>query len=390
MKTAVYGGSFNPPHLGHVSAAATVYEKLEPDRFLIIPTNIPPHKDMAPGSPSPEQRMELCRLAFRDIPGAELSDMELRREGRSYSADTVAQLREEFPEDELYLVMGSDMFLSFCQWYKFQYLLDNCVLTVLSREEDDWRELEEFKEELEDKYSARVLILSHEPLPMSSEDVRAHLRLGLGSDMLPDSVYSEIIRRRYYEAEPELTWLRQKISPRLSSQRMAHTAGCEHEAVQLARLWGEDPEKAAVAGILHDVTKNLGYDEQLILCDKYGIILDNLQKDNPKLLHAITGAALAADEFGVSEEISRAIRWHTTGKPDMSTLEKIIYLADYIEPTRDFDGVEKLRELAYEDLDKAMALGLEMSLEELRRHNVEPHKDTVEAWLWYTGSRENL
>ena len=74
----------------------------------------------------------------------------------------------------------------------------------------------------------------------------------------------------------------------------------------------------------------------------------------------------------------------------MSTLEKIIYLADYIEPTRDFDGVEKLRELAYEDLDKAMALGLEMSLEELRRHNVEPHKDTVEAWLWYTGSRENL
>ena len=73
MKTAIYGGSFNPPHLGHVKAAATVWEKLEPDRFLIIPTNIPPHKDIAEGSPSPEQRMELCRLAFRDIPGVELS-----------------------------------------------------------------------------------------------------------------------------------------------------------------------------------------------------------------------------------------------------------------------------------------------------------------------------
>ena len=386
MKTAVYGGSFNPPHLGHVSAAATVYEKLEPDRFLIIPTNIPPHKEMAPGSPSPEQRMELCRRAFGDIPGAELSDMEIKREGRSYSADTVSILRQMYPEDELYLVIGSDMFLSFCQWYKFQYLLENCVLAVLSREEDDRRELESFKAELEEEYSARVLLLSYEPLPMCSEDVRDRLRLGLGSDMLPEAVYSEIIRRRYYEAEPELTWLRRQVIPMLSSQRIAHTAGCEHEAVQLAKLWGEDPEKAAVAGILHDSTKNLSYDEQLILCDKYGIILDNAQRENPKLLHAITGAALAKDRFGVSEEISQAIRWHTTGKPDMSVLEKIIYLADYIEPTRDFDGVERLRELAYEDLDKALALGLDMSLEELRRQNIEPHRDTVEACLWYNGT----
>lgn len=384
MKTAIYGGSLNPPHLGHVKAAATVWEKLEPDRFLIIPTNIPPHKDIAEGSPSPEQRMELCRLAFQDIPGVELSDMEIKREGRSYSADTVSILREKYPEDELYLVIGSDMFLSFCQWYKFQYLLENCVLTVLSREEDDRRELEKFKAEMEEKYSARVLLLSHEPLPMSSEDVRDRLRLGLGSDMLPDAVYAEIIRKRYYDAEPELTWLRQKVIPMLSSERIAHTAGCEHEAVQLAKLWGEDPEKAAVAGILHDSTKNLRYDEQLILCDKYGIILDNAQKENPKLLHAITGAALAKDMFGVSEEISQAIRWHTTGKPDMTTLEKIIYIADYIEPTRNFDGVEQLRELAYEDLDKALTLGLEMSLEELRRQNVEPHRDTVEACLWYT------
>ena len=386
MRIAIYGGSFNPPHLGHVKAAATVRELLEPDRFLIIPTNIPPHKEMAPGSPSPEQRMELCRRAFGDIPGAELSDMEIKREGRSYSADTVSILRQMYPEDELYLVMGSDMFLSFCQWYKFQYLLENCVLAVLSREEDDRRELESFKAELEEEYSARVMLLSYEPLPMCSEDVRDRLRLGLGSDMLPESVYSEIIRRRYYEAEPELTWLRRQVIPMLSSQRIAHTAGCEHEAVQLAKLWGEDPEKAAVAGILHDSTKNLSYDEQLILCDKYGIILDNAQRENPKLLHAITGAALAKDRFGVSEEISQAIRWHTTGKPDMSVLEKIIYLADYIEPTRDFDGVERLRELAYEDLDKALALGLEMSLEELRRQNVEPHRDTVEACLWYNGT----
>ena len=86
----------------------------------------------------------------------------------------------------------------------------------------------------------------------------------------------------------------------------------------------------------------------------------------------------------MSEEIYEAIRWHTTGKPDMTTLEKIIYLADYIEPTRDFEGLDRLRALAYDDLDKAMALGLEMSLEEIRRQNVEPHRASLEAYLWYS------
>lgn len=384
MKTAIYGGSFNPPHLGHISAARTVYEQLQPDRFLIIPTNIPPHKDMAQDSPEKEERLNLCRLAFEEIPGAEVSELEMNREGRSYSADTVEQLRRRYPEDIFYLVVGSDMFLSFCTWYKFQYLLENCVLVVLSREEDDLPELEHFQAKLAENYGGKSLLLPHDPLPMSSGEIRQRLRRGLGADMLPEKVYAEIIRRRCYEAPPELTWLRSQVAPMLSSQRMAHTAGCEQEAVQLARRWGENPESAAVAGILHDITKNLGYDEQLILCEKYGIILDIAEKENPRLLHAITGAAKARELFGVPDAVYEAIRWHTTGKPDMTTLEKIIYLADYIEPTRDFEGLEKLRSLAYEDLDRAMALGLEMSLEEIRRQNVEPHRASLEAYLWYS------
>ena len=147
--------------------------------------------------------------------------------------------------------------------------------------------------------------------------------------------------------------------------------------------YGEDAEAAAEAGILHDITKKLSYDEQLIMCDKYGIILDKDQLANEKLLHAITGAAFARDVFGVSDAVYDAIRWHTTGKPDMTLLEKIIYMADYVEPTRDFPGVEKLRALAHEDIDAAMALGLEMSLADIRSGGVAPHKDTVEAAEWY-------
>ena len=213
-----------------------------------------------------------------------------------------------------------------------------------------------------------------------------YMRVGdrLGSELLGDEVYSQIIRRRYYDAQPELSWLREKAYAFLKPKRIAHVAGCESEAVKLAMRWGEDPETAAEAGILHDITKKLNLDEQLILCGKYDIINDNLELKSPKLLHAKTGAALARDLFGVSDRVYEAIRWHTTGKPDMTMLEKIIYLADYIEPTRDFPGVEKLRELCYEDIDEAMALGLSMSLEDIRSYGEEPYKVTVEACEWYS------
>ena len=388
MKIAIYGGSFNPPHTGHVAAAYSVYEQLKPDKFLIIPTSTPPHKVMEENSPEPQERLEMCRIAFGDIPGAEISDMEIRREGKSYTATTVEVLREEYPDDEIFLIMGTDMFLSFRSWYRYQYLLDNCTLAVLSREVYDNYEIEQFKDELEQEQEARVVIIPHQVLPMSSTEIRERLRLGLGSELLPDGVYSCIVKNGYYNAKPELSWLREKVMPYLSEYRLAHSAGCESQAVLMAMHWGEDPDTAAMAGILHDITKDMPKDKQLILCEKYGIILDNYEIENPALLHARTGAEFARELFGISDEIYEAIRWHTTGKPDMSTMEKIIYLADYSEPTRDFEGIEVLRELCFENLDEAMALGLSMSLGEIRAKGAEPFGDTLEAYIWYTSERE--
>ena len=383
MRIVVYGGSFNPPHLGHVEAARTVSAELAPDKFLIIPTNVSPPKMLAEGSPEPRARLEMCRLAFADIPGAEISDMELQREGTSYTAQTVEELRHSFPDDELVLVMGTDMFLSFETWYRFEYLLENCTLAVLARDEDEDVQLRRQRDALAEKYGARVIILKHDPVAASSSDIRERLRFGIGSELLPDSVYSEIIRRHYYDALPELSWLRAKVMPYLTEKRIAHVLGCENEAVSLANRWGEDPERAAVAGILHDITKKLSAEEQLKLCEKYGIINDAAEVANPKLLHAKTGAAFARELFGIEDDIYGAIRWHTTGKPDMTLLEKIIYLADFVEPTRNFPGVEELRELCFEDIDAAMAKGLEMSLEFIRSSGAEPYKDSVEACEWY-------
>lgn len=388
MRIAIYGGSFNPPHIGHAEAARAAYKALKPDKFLIIPTNTPPHKELEANSPSPEQRLEFCRLAFGDIPGAEVSDMELRREGKSYTADTVDALLEQYPGAEICIVMGTDMFLSFRSWYRWQHMLETCTLAVLSREDFDRREIENFKAELEKENGAKVILIPHLPLPMSSTEIRERLRRGLGSDDLCQGVYECIIRNGYYDAKPELSWLRQMVMPYLKENRIAHVTGVESQAVMLAMRWGADPDTAAIAGILHDITKAQSKEKQLKLCEKYGIILENAERENPALLHARTGAALAKERFGISDEIYSAIRWHTTGKPDMSTLEKIIYLADYTEPTRDFEGVEELRELSFEDLDRAMALGLEMSIEDLTERGKPIFHDTMDAYNWYKNLTE--
>ena len=187
-----------------------------------------------------------------------------------------------------------------------------------------------------------------------------------------DSVASpeEILRAcesGLFPADRDLTCLseealQQAVVALLKPSRVAHVLGCRDTAVRLAEKWGADVEDAARAALLHDVTKALDGPLQLTLCEAYGIILDNFSHENPKTLHALTGSLVAERIFGENPAVVAAIRSHTTGKADMNMLEKIIYVADYMEPNRDFDGVEKLRQLAYSDIDKALILGLEMTI----------------------------
>ena len=383
MKIAIYGGTFNPPHRGHVESLQAVYEQAKPDRVLVIPASIPPHKELAAGSPDAEERLELTRLAFKELPYAEVTDMELTRTGKSYTSDTVAELLRKYPDAELMLAMGTDMFLSFETWHEYRYLIDNVTMLVFARREGEDEKIFKYGEYLESKYGAKINYIMHDPLPISSSEIRRLLPRRLGRELLPGAVFARIVKNGDYAAEPDFPWLREQSYAYLSPKRIPHVQGCEWEAVRLAKRWGESEEDAAEAGILHDITKKLVLSEQLILSEKYGIINDTYETANVKLLHAKTGAALARDLFNISDRVYSAIRWHTTGKPDMTLLEKIIYMADYIEPNRDFPGVDKLRKLAYEDLDAAMVLGLKMSLEDIRSYGAEPYEVTVSAYEWY-------
>ena len=388
LRIAVYGGSFNPPHIGHVEAAREAARELKADKLIVVPAARPPHKGEEIESPTPEERLEMARLAFGDIPNVEISDMELRREGPSYTVDTLEAVRAQYPNAVIFLLMGEDMFLSFETWKNYRRIMELAELAIFLRTREGDVYIRGELDHYEVVYGARCTMIGCRIIEISSTELRDQLKNRGGNEFVPENVYEEIIRKRYYDAQPNFDWLREKAYACLDEKRVAHVKGCEQEAVRLAERWGGDRDLAAEAGILHDVTKKCKGPEQLHLCEKYGIITDNDEKENFKLLHAKTGAAYAREHFGIGDEVYNAIWWHTTGHPDMTLLEKIIYLADYIEPTRDFPGVDTLRKLAYEDLDAAIIKGLEMSLDEVSKNGGKPHENTSSALSWLREHRK--
>lgn len=388
MKTAVYGGSFDPPHLGHLTAARDVYEAISPDRVLLVPAFSPPHKEQAEDSASPEQRLEMTGLLADELEWAEVSALELERGGNSYTVETLESLKEQNPEDELFLMLGTDMFLSFESWYRFERIFELAELVVFSRLLGEEAQLEPYIEHLKETYGARITLVRHRPFEISSSRLRTIFKMRGGSAFLPDSIYSYIIKHRLYGARPEIFWLREKSYAHLNPKRVEHVRSTELEAVRLATRWGCDQEDAAEAAILHDITKKLNMEEQLLLCEKYGIIADGIEMTEVKLFHAKTGAALSRDLFGINDAVYDAILWHTTGKPDMSLLEKIIYLADYIEPCRTFEGVNEMRRLAYSDIDAALEMGLKLSLDDLKARGKVPHPRSQGAFDYLHSGKE--
>ncbi len=177
--------------------------------------------------------------------------------------------------------------------------------------------------------------------------------------------------------------LEQVVISLLKENRVQHVLGCRDTAVELAKHWGANVTDAARAGLLHDITKALDGPLQLTLCSEYGILVDDFSAQYPKTLHALTGSLVAQRIFGENDAVVSAISSHTTGKADMNLLEKIIYVADYMEPNRDFPGVERLRQLAFTDIDGALRLGLEMTLELLKKQGnaVSPGSRDALAWL---------
>lgn len=373
MKTGIFGGTFNPPHKGHTRLAEKAAEFLGLDRMLIIPSCIPPHK--IPGKlAGGDDRMEMCRLAFEgDF--YEISSMELDRGDKSYTVETLRELKKLYPDDEFYFIIGSDMLSTFNQWYCWEEILTLAHICAASREKSFVPDLSAYTQEQKERF----VILDIEPFEVSSTQLRRIIAGEGETDLLDEKV------RRYIEEndlyDDGLSEYRKILYPKLDGFRINHSECVSECAATLAERYGADVEKARLAGLLHDVMKNASAHEHFTVLEKSGEGFSGLELKNHKVWHQITGAAfLKAEGITEDEEILGAVRWHTTGRADMTLLEKVVYIADFISADRSYPDVGEVRKLAQKSLEEAILYTARYTIKKLVSTDLPVHPATVDCY----------
>lgn len=368
MKIGVFGGTFNPPHNGHVRLAKAAADELKLDKLLVIPSCIPPHK-IAAKLADGQERLEMCRLAFGCDPRFEVSPMELERGSRSYTVETLRELKALYPDSELYFIVGSDMLESFDKWYLWQEILSLSVLCAASREDGYNPDLSRFG-----KLAERIKIITLDPLEVSSTQIRNSAG-EVSPELLDPKVAAYIREHGLYD--DGLNRYRELLRGKLNSRRLFHSECVSECAGVLAERYGASVEKARLAGLLHDVMKNALANEQLALMPD----ITPLELLNTKVWHQISGEAfLRQNGIVTDEEILGAVRWHTTGKAGMTLLEKIIYVADFISSDRDYKDVEVVRRLAYISLEHAILYTSRYTVNKMVSQDLLLHPATVECY----------
>ena len=372
-KIGIFGGTFNPPHLGHVRLAKEAAEKIGADKVLIIPSCIPPHK--MPGKlAGGDERMEMCRLAFEDEM-FEISSIELDRGDKSYTVETLRELKKIYSDSELYFIIGSDMLETFTQWYKWEEILALATICAASREEGFKADLSVYTPEQRE----RIIFLDIQPLEVSSTQIRVEIAKNGIPEFLNPEVLKYIEENGLYD--DGLSEYRKILREKLDDYRIYHSECVSECAAVLAEKYGADPEKARLAGLMHDVMKNADTDGHFEYIEKSGEKLTPVDFSNPKVWHQISGAAYLKENGIISdEEILGAVRWHTTGKADMTLLEKIVYVADFISADRDYPDVGVVRRLADKSLEEAILYTSRYTVNKLAGNSMPIHPATVECY----------
>lgn len=206
MKIALLGGSFNPIHKGHIMLADEVIKQLGIHRVIIMPTNLSPHKDNKTLL-SPKHRYNMCKLACCNHPRLEVSDLEIKRSGKSYTYETLNSLKELYPRDELFIIVGADMFMTLESWKHPREILSTASVIAVPRNSRDYKTLSSHSERLK-KYNAETFILKNPVMQVSSTQIRKRLSLGLDVSGLLDARVLEYI---YYNHLYGKCWRGQKL-----------------------------------------------------------------------------------------------------------------------------------------------------------------------------------
>ena len=377
MKIGILGGTLDPIHNGHIEIALAAMDVLGLDGVALMPAGDPPHK---PRATDKRDRMAMARLAAEAHPGLYASDVEIVREGVTYTVDTLSALSVERPEVAWTYIIGTDTLGVLDSWREFPRVARLCDFAVINRPGCDVELAKLRARSVEACYGTQVRLLPLSGPALSSTRIRE--QVAAGEDItasVPGPVADYIREHGLYLCDYSEAQILDKLRGTLTPRRFAHTIGVAETAQRLAPKCGVDAHRARLAGLLHDCAKSMPLDQMRALVTEKLPDLDQAELETRQILHAPAGMILARDEYGVRDaSILSAIRKHTVGAGDMSAMDALIYVSDFIEPGRaSFPGLDKARRLAEKDIYRAMLCCAELTAKHLRASGQDIHPRTL-------------
>ena len=366
MKICIYSGTFNPVHTAHAKVITGILNEFNFDKIIVIPNNIPPHKN-AENIAASEDRLNMLKLAFDDA-RIEISDIEIKRGGKSYSYHTVQEIKKQYNIDgKIDFLIGTDAILGIKSWYNYEKLIKEINFIVVKRQNEI--NIEKALKDL--NLPDLTYKISKVPfLDISSSQIRKILNeKNTPQNIIPERVLGYILQKNLYQNHDFEEIL--DILKTVFNSYLEHSLAVAEIASRLAKKYGIDENKAYLAGILHDCVKYIGVEKIKTLIKENNIEVFEQETQAPKTLHAPVGAYIAEHKFGIKDKnILDAIRFHTIGRCDMTLLEKIIFISDKIEPvTREKDFRAKILPQLKKSLDNAIFAYFELLIEKLKSEN---------------------
>lgn len=366
----ILGGTFNPVHIEHVNLAREAKAELNLEKLYVVPTFCPPHKDTVPIDA--KDRLNMLKIAFSGLDFVEVSDFEIAKGGISYTYQTAEHFKNLHKNSKVYLFVGSDMLKDFKTWKNPKQILQNVTLCAFKREghQGDFSvQHQYFKKE----FGVDFKELNFVGRDISSSSIRVRLSLGLSAkDSLDKGVEEYICQNNLYKEDLFTSFLRKN----LTEKRLIHTANVVAVGVKKAKELNLSEKKVYLSCLLHDCAKYL---------DPKSFKDFSIDESYPSpVVHAFLGEYVARNVLGVEDEdVLSAIKYHTTGRANMTTLEKLVFVADMIEKGRNYEGVERLRELYLGDFENCFRKCLEEELIHLQNKKGDICPLTIEAYNYY-------
>ncbi len=374
----IYGGTFDPPHFGHLFLAEAARRKQDAEQVIFLPAGDPPHKKNKRVTDSID-RFNMVKLAVKDNPYFNVSDFELKHTGLSYTAKTLKHFKKE--GFNVSFIIGADSLDEIFSWKDPEYILSNSKLLVLPRKDYDIESIL-IRDNYRD-YLDNINKLAVGRIDFSSSQIRERVKSNKRIKyMTPFEVEEYIVRKRLYLNSKLVDYskfdqIKNYFKDNMSDRRYHHTL----RVVEIASTLTNNKEKlhqVKIAALCHDFCKGYPNLKLQEIVKKSRWPLKSFEYSKESLLHGPASAYLSEKKFDITDsQVLEAIRYHTIGHPDLDLIGKIIFLADKLEPGRDYPGREEIYNLALNNLDQAILKLADHNLQYLMNRNIEIHPNLI-------------